>query len=172
MKKQVIIRTTDKVGKMAAMFLMMLSVSLNTQGQQQSDFTPIMAETDEDTAQSIQIVPPDGATPVESTLKGKFYVISAEQNGQDVLAEMEAFAQSMETSLAEFCNIEFFGNGKFIVTMMGAEFEDSYKTVDNVTVAMETRVRSELWMKDNNVMILGEDGSAIVFSSTISKKEE
>ena len=128
-----------------------------------------MLGADEDPDQSTQIVVPDGATPVESTLKGKFYVVSAEQNGQDVMAELEVLAELMGTTLAELCNIEFLGDGRVKVTMMGMEFEDSYKTVDNVTVATDTKVRTEFWMKDDKVIMLGEDGSVMVLSNTIPK---
>ena len=110
-------------------------------------------------------------TIMANTLSGKYYLIAAETDGQDMMEMMEMMASTMGKSVAEMMFFDFSDDGKVKMEANGENFELDY-TMEGNTIKFAVGDEAVELNMDGNTLTGNVNGSKMVFSDTIPAEDE
>jgi len=99
------------------------------------------------------------------TLSGKYYLNSAEADGQDMMGMMEMMATTMGKSINELMSIEFPGGNKIKMILNGEEMEFEYAE-DGNTVKIDFGGEEMEIIVEDNTLNVNMNGTVMVFKDT------
>jgi len=106
-----------------------------------------------------------------STFAKKYFLVSAEAGGQEMMEMMEMMAAAMGKSLGELMCLEFPGGNKIKITMNGEEIESDF-TEDGNALTVEFYGDGMKMIVDGNAITMDMGGTIMVFSDAPLAEED